>query len=328
MQIHLRTALVSQPISSLGMSVARLPLRTQSTNDRLSQDQLHLHSVRGLIPTEIGLFSSPAPQLNQALHTLHSHASEANFRAAQAQYRVSLRTLSVRELESLVQQLETEMKRHLDYRIQVFLDQALVDTRMEIFYKGGQANFPQPVMPPALGQDPHHIVNKTLQLLHSNPTEANYRTAQAAFRVAIRTLSLQELETTAKFLQQSMNQLSDYRSQKLLDSLELDLKLEIARKGGQPVLETPSQPPLPGQDPHSIVENTLKLLHSSPTEATFKTSEAGFRVALRRLTLAQLQQTEQLILAAIETETDYRTQKLLDALLTDLKLEVLQRPKA
>ncbi|PIQ23403.1 hypothetical protein COW36_15810 [bacterium (Candidatus Blackallbacteria) CG17_big_fil_post_rev_8_21_14_2_50_48_46] len=288
------------------------------------KDSLQISPLRGAIPASMSLFAASSP-IDRALQKLNSHPSEANFKDTQAAFRVTLRSLSVSELEALVAQLEDQINQTRDYRSQVFLDRALVDTRMEIYTKGGKPNFPEPTMPPLPGNEPQSIVQNSLKQLDCHPSEANFRTSQAGFRVAIRDLSLDQLKATEALVAQAMDGSSSYRTQKLLSGLMLDVKLEIARKGGQPGFPEPTMPPVPGNEPQSIVANTLKQLNSSPTEANYRTAEAGFRVALRSLNATQLKDTEKLVQAAIQNNSDYRAQKLLDALLLDLKLEAKQR---
>ncbi|MGE3724303.1 MAG: hypothetical protein AB7I41_02035 [Candidatus Sericytochromatia bacterium] len=300
-----------------------LPMRTLPVFDSMEID-----SVRtGQIPAALNFFPS-GTQVDAVLSKLASNPSQDNFKAALAQYRVAIRQLSLPNLEAAAAQLQGLINQSGDYRTQVFLDQALVETRIEIQNKGGKPGFAEPTMPPIPGAEPKSIVENSLKQLNSHASEANFRTSQAGFRVAIRSLSLEQLKATEGLIAQAIAQTSDHRSQKLLDSLMLDAKLEIARKGGQPGFPEPTMPPIPGTEPKSIVENSLKQLNSHASEANFRTSQAGFRVAIRSLSLEQLKATDKLVREAIKSTPDYRSQKLLDALLVDLLMEATMRPKA
>jgi hypothetical protein len=315
---------VSPAIPQQAPSPAQImPMRTMPVFDSIEVD-----SVRtGSIPASLNFFANTSP-IDSALGKLASNPSQDNFKEAQAQFRVAIRKLSLGDLQATVSQLQNLIDQNKDYRTQVFLDQALVDARMEIHYQGGQPGFPEPSMPPIPGNAPQSIVDNTLKQLHSHVSESNFRTAQAGFRVAIRELSVDQLKSTVALVNQAMGNTSDYRTHKLLDSLLLDAKLEIARKGGQPGFSEPTMPPIPGNEPQSIVSNTLKQLLSNPSEANFRTSEAGFRVAIRSLDLTQLKATDKLVREAITNTSDFRTQKLLDGLLVDLRMEASQRPRA
>jgi hypothetical protein len=300
-----------------------LPMRTMPVFDSMEID-----SVRtGQIPATLNFFPT-GTQVDAVLSKLASNPSQDNFKAALAQYRVAIRQLSLPNLEAAAAQVKELINQNSDYRTQVFLDQALVETRMEIHQKGGKPGFAEPTMPPIPGSEPKSIVDNTLKQLNSHASEANFRTSQAGFRVAIRNLSLEQLNTTVGLVSQAIAQNGDHRSQKLLDSLMLDAKLEIARKGGKPGFAEPTMPPSPGTEPKSIVDNTLKQLNSHASEANFRTSQAGFRVAIRSLSLEQLKATDKMVRDAINATPDYRSQKLLDALLVDLLMEATMRPKA
>jgi hypothetical protein len=325
MQVQTRPAITSirpLPTVTFNSSVQSAPVAAVLA----PQDQLSVQRLQGAIPAQLGLFAS-FPQVDQALAQLKANPSEAHFKASQAQYRVSLRGLSIVQLESVVRQLEQEINRNSDYRTQVFLDQAIVDTRMEIFYKGGKPNFPQPGMPPLPGNEPGSIVENTLKQLKQHGSEANFRTAQAGFRVAIRDLNVEQLQQSIALLNRQVESEGDYRTQKLLNGLLLDARLEIARKGGKPDFAEPAMPPSVGREPSEIVNNALKLLQNKPSEANFQLASASFRVALRSLNPAQLKDTEKYVMAAIGGTSDYRTQKFLDGLLVDLKLANLNFQK-
>lgn len=325
---HISPSALGRVSPTLSQSATSSPLPVQPLRTLPVLDSMAIDTVRtGQIPAALNFFPS-GTHVDVVLSKLASNPSQDNFKAALAQYRVGIRQLSLPNLEAAVEQLQKLIHQSGDYRTQVFLDQALVETRIEIQNKGGKPGFAEPTMPPLPGTAPKSIVDNTLKQLHSHPSEANFRTSQAGFRVAIRSLSLEQLKATEGLVAQAIAQSGDYRTQKLLDSLMLDAKLEIARRGGQPGFPEPTAPPLPGTEPQSIVANTLKQLNSNASEANFRTSQAGFRVAIRSLSLEQLKSADKEVREAIKSTSDYRSQKLLDALLVDLLMEAAMRSKA
>ena len=202
-----------------------LPMRTMPIFDSMEID-----SVRtGQIPATLNFFPS-GTQVDSVLSKLASNPSQDNFKAALAQYRVAIRQLSLPNLEAAAAQLQGLINQSGDYRTQVFLDQALVETRIEIQNKGGKPGFAEPTMPPSPGTEPKSIVENTLKQLNSSASEANFRTSQAGFRVAIRSLSLEQLKATDKMVREAINATPDYRSQKLLDALLVDLLMEATMR--------------------------------------------------------------------------------------------------
>ncbi len=168
-------------------------------------------------------------------------------------------------------------------------------------------------------------LDNALKLLSSSPTQETARKAQASFRVSIRSQDLQSLQALQPALDALVKQSGDYRTQKLLADLNIDLAMEIHAKGGKPNLATPAMPALPGNSPDSIVHGSLKKLSSHMSEANYREARAGFRVALRDLNPADLAKTESLIRAAIASSSDFRTQVFLDDMLKDIAVEHINR---
>lgn len=320
---------VSAP--SVQTSKAPVQQRPALVADEINiKDQLQVQSARtGAIPaTTLSLFAAPArtlPALNNSLNRLHSNPSEANFRDAQANFRVAIRALSIAELKQVLNGIQAEMGKTSDYRTQKFLDKIQLDARMELSEKEGVDHYPDATMPQLPGNTPETIVRNSLAKLLSNPTEANYREAQAGFRVALRPLSAPVLKAVEQQLRQQMQASNDYRTQKFLDEVLVDVKLELFEKDGPQSIPQPTVPPSPGSTPAAIVANSVARLQSNSTEDNFRTAQAGFRVALRNLSLAELKQTEALVADAIKGNSDYRTQKFLDAVASDVKFAIFEK---
>lgn len=164
-----------------------------------------------------------------------------------------------------------------------------------------------------------------LARLAANPSQAAFRGAQANFRVAIRALDLNVLQQLQRDLQAEIAQQSDFRAQRLLAGLSVDVNMEIFSKGGQPSRPALDMPALPGNTPASIVSGSLQKLNSHMSEANFKEALAGFRVALRQLQPADLDATAQLVSAATQSSQDYRNQLFLEQLRQSLISEKITR---
>lgn len=168
-------------------------------------------------------------------------------------------------------------------------------------------------------------VDNALKQLAASPTAEAARKAQASFRVAIRSLDLKSLQALQPAIDAEVKNSADYRTQKLLADIQVDLYMEIHAKGGKPNQPALTMPALPGNAPDSIVHGSLKKLSVHMSEANYREARAGFRVALRDLKPADLAKTEALVRAAISTSSDYRTQAFLDDMLKDIAVEHINR---
>jgi hypothetical protein len=108
----------------------------------------------------------------------------------------------------------------------------------------------------------------------------------------------------------------------------VDVKLELFEKEGPQSIPQPTMPPSPGSTPAASVANSVARLQSNATEDNFRTAQAGFRVALRGLSLTELKQTEALVADAIKGNSDYRTQKFLDAIANDVRFAIFEKGQA
>lgn len=168
-------------------------------------------------------------------------------------------------------------------------------------------------------------LDAALAKLVSCPTEENSRAAQAGFRVGIRAYDLQELTSLQSAISSHIKAGGDYRMQKFLAEIQVDVFMEIHAKGGKPNLPPLTTPPSPGSTPQAIVGGSLKQLDSCTSEANFKLARGGFRIALRDLSSEDLNRTKALVDAAIQTTGDYRHQVFLDNLLEDVLMEQASR---
>lgn len=295
-----------------------------------TKDALQLQALTGSVPTSIGLFTAPtaAGTLNNALTKLASNSTQENVRDSQAGFRVAIRSLDLKGLAETEQLIKSQMKFTSDYRTQQFLHEILIDTFMEVYAKGGKPNIPEPTMPPIPGNTPDTIVAGSLKQLNCCPTEENFKTAQAGFRVAVRSLDLKGLAASEALIKAQMKTTTDYRTQQFLHEILIDNHMEIFAKGGKPNIPEPTMPPIPGNTSDTIVAGSLKQLNCCPTVENFKTAQAGFRVAIRSLDLHCLKQTEQLVKAQMKSTSDYRTQQFLDEIWIDVKLEIAAKEKA
>lgn len=172
---------------------------------------------------------------------------------------------------------------------------------------------------------PAESLDKALKTLSESPSEETARKAQAGFRVAIRAHDLNTLNQLQAAIQSQIHASSDFRTQRLLAEIQVDLYMEIHAKGGKPNIPALTAPALPGNTPESVVQGSLKKLNSHLSEANYREARAGFRVALRNLSVADLAKTEQLVKTAVQTTADYRQQLFLDDLLEDLLMEQFNR---
>lgn len=275
------------------------------------QDNIQRAHSAGRIPASIGLFGS-APVLQDSLKKLNAGPREADLRAAQAHFRVQIRSLDLTALQALALDLNLEISQSGDFRSQRFMSAIQVDLKMEIFSRTGQSQAPVPTMPPVPGTTPAAIVKGSLAQLQGHLSESNFKTAQAGFRVALRQLSPEQLLETKAQLQAAIAQTGDYRSQLFLDALKQDILMEQITRGLPTDKPDLSMPPALGKTPQAIAQNALALLQANPSEAQFKTALAAVRVARSQLDPAQQAQLTQLFTAQMNQTTDYRSQVFLD----------------
>lgn len=282
------------------------------------QDQVQQLHAKGQIPASLNLFAAAAPELQQVLARLKASPTQGTVREAQAGFRVAIRQLDLKALAALQQSLQREIQTNGDFRSQRLLDQLRTDVNIEIFSKGGKPDLAQPTMPPLPGQTPESIVSGTLKQLYSHLSEANFKTAQAGFRVAIRALSPEQLLQTRQLVQAAIQTSTDYRSQLLLQGLLTDIATEQVGRGLEPQYPEAKMPPAVGTRPAEIAVNGLKLLHSSASEANFKTALAAVRVASRQLDAQGLAALKAELQSAMALTSDYRTQVYLDTLVREM----------
>lgn len=294
------------------------PLAGTSLSELRPQDQLSRVYAKGQIPASLNLFTAAAPELQAVLSQLKSDPTQAAVRDTQASFRVALRQLDLSALNVLQQSLQAEIRSNGDFRTQRVLDQLRADVNLEIFSKGGKPDIAQPSMPPLPGANPESIVSGSLKQLHSHLSEANFKTAQAGFRVAIRALSPEQLLQTRNLIQAAVQTSADYRSQLLLQGLLTDIAIEQVSRGIKPLLPEPTMPPAVGSRPTEIAVNGLKLLHSDLSEANFRTALAAVRVASRSLDTEGKAALKSELQAAMKLTGDYRTQIYLDTLAREI----------
>ncbi|MBF2052950.1 MAG: hypothetical protein IGS03_05715 [Candidatus Sericytochromatia bacterium] len=319
-QIQQASFHATAPVSSLFQPVQR-PAQ-QPAISRLSelrpQDQVQALHAKGQIPASLNLFVAAASELQQVLAQLKASPTQATVREAQAGFRVAIRKLDLSALAALQQSLQREIQTNGDFRSQRLLDQLRTDVNMEIFSKGGKPDLAQPGMPPLPGKTPEAIVSGTLKQLHSHLSEANFKTAQAGFRVAIRALSPAQLLQTRDLVQAAIQTSGDYRSQLLLHGLLTDIASEQIVRGLKPQQPALSMPTAVGTQPAEIAVHGLKLLHSHASEANFKTAVAAVRVASRQLDAAGIAALKAELQSAMALTSDYRTQLYLDTLAREM----------
>lgn len=304
-------------LSQPALRPAQLPA-TSTLSELRPQDQVQSLYAKGQIPASLNLFAAAAPELQQVLAQLKTSPTQATVREAQAGFRVAIRQLDLKALAALQQSLQREIQTNGDFRSQRLLDQLRTDVNMEIFSKGGKPDLAQPSMPPLPGKTPAAIVSGSLKQLQSHLSEANFKTAQAGFRVAIRSLSPAQLLQTRDLVQAAIQTSADYRSQLLLHGLLADIASEQIVRGIKPQQPELSMPPAVGTQPAEIAVNGLKLLHSNASEANFKTAVAAVRVASRQLDAAGIAALKAELQSAMALTSDYRTQVYLDTLAREM----------
>ncbi len=230
-QAHFRVQIRNLDLTALQALALDLNLEISQTSN--FRTQRFMHAIQSDLQMEIfskgGQTQSPAPGMppvpgntpqtiiNGTLNQLNSHQSESNFKTAQAGFRVALRQLSPEQLLETRANLQAAIVQNSDYRTQLLLDGLSQDILMEQITRGLPTDSPAVKMPPALGNNPQAIAQNALALLQANPSEAQFKTALAAVRVARRQLNpAQQAELSQRFTTQ-MNQTSDYRSQVFLD---------------------------------------------------------------------------------------------------------------
>lgn len=157
-------------------------------------------------------------------------------------------------------------------------------------------------------------LDNSLQQLRSGADERTVKAAHANFRVAIRSLDVPALQALLQDVQNEVSDSSDFRTQRFLDQVTVDVRMALWEKGAKQPTQPVPMPAVPGNTPDGIVAGSLKQLQQHLSEANFRESRAGFRVAIRQLSPEQLNQTRSLIHSATSTSSDYRTQLLLDAM--------------
>lgn len=162
------------------------------------------------------------------------------------------------------------------------------------------------------------------QLAQGND-ERTAKAAQSSFRVAIRNLDRTALQGLLNDIQDEMAHNTDFRTQRFLDRITVDVRMAIWEKGGSLPQQPIQKPAVPGNTPDGIVAGSLKQLQTQLSEANFRQSLSGFRVALRQLNPEQLNQTRSLIHSATSTSSDYRTQLFLDAMNNAITEEQITR---
>lgn len=189
------------------------------TPQPLVQDNVRVNTLKGAVPVTNVFAHDGSDTVKAALAKLHSSPTQENFRNSQASFRVALRSLDKAHLLQAQHAVTAEMQKTSDYRTQVFLDEILVDVKMEIFWRDRDNKSFQ-----------HdygvHKVEDALAALQSSPTQENFRKAQAGFRVAIRSLSSADLDQAEIAVKAHMQKTDDYRTQVFLDKLLTDVKME------------------------------------------------------------------------------------------------------
>lgn len=168
-------------------------------------------------------------------------------------------------------------------------------------------------------------LDSSLQQLKNAPDERTAKAAHANFRVAIRSLDVPALQALLQDVQNEVSDSSDFRTQRFLDSITVDVRMALWEKGAKLPEQPVHMPAVPGNTPEGIVAGSLKQLQQHLSEANFRESRAGFRVAIRQLSPEQLNQTQSLIHSATSTSSDYRTQLLLDAMNSAITEEQMSR---
>lgn len=281
-------------------------------------DSVQRTTAVGAIPATLSFFAYPAASLDKALAQLVSSPTEESYRKAQAGFRIALRGLDLKALQELQPALDAQIKAQSEYRNQKFLADIQVDLYMEIHAKGGKPNMPALTMPPSPGNGPDGVFAGSLRQLALSPSEANYRTARAGFRVALRSLSVEDLNKTRALAQAAISTSSDYRTQVFLDDMLEDIVMEQFERGMNPAAPALVKPPALGKSPAEIAANGLKLLNSNASEATYRTAIAAVRVAARDLDKAQQAALKAELTKAMGSTSDYRTQIFLDQVAREL----------
>ncbi len=298
---------------SLKKSKATQPL---PTSPRRATDQLQVHhprSVRvpGINPRLTGLLSSSA-HLQGALAAIQKAPDEQSLQDARANFRVAIRALGLPALHNLSEDIKQEMAATGDFRTQRFLDQLSQDVHLERYEKGADLQ-PAPVTaPPLPGHTPEGIVSGSLKQLHSDASEANFRTTLAGFRVAVRELDLEALQQVRTLLGSAMATSEDYRTQLMLNSVNNALTEELIHRGVSSPNTPPQMPPVLSTRPQLMVKDALQLLHKNMTQSQFKTALAAVRVSARNLSAQHIEQLRALFQAETRNPAhDYRTQLFL-----------------
>lgn len=309
------TALRSRPnATQVSSSVSEMPIK----------DRLQVQTLAGHVPglaASISFASTPA--LDHSLQQLKNAPDERTAKAAQANFRVAIRSLDLPALQALLQDVQGEISNTSDFRTQRFLDSITVDVRMALWEKGAKSP-EQPVQMPAVpGNTPEGIVAGSLKQLQQHLSEANFRESRAGFRVAIRQLSPEQLNQTRSLLHSATSTSSDYRTQLLLDAMNSAITEEQITRG----LKTPApalkMPPVLSTHPQAFVQGALDLLHKGADEAQFRTALASVRVSSRELSADSRQVLQNLFLAEMKNlNHDYRTQVFLDQALREMALAV------
>lgn len=288
------------------------------------KDRLQVQTLAGHVPGLAASISfASAPALDNSLQQLNSSSDERTAKAAQANFRVAIRSLDAPALQALLQEVQGEIADTSDFRTQRFLDAITVDVRMALWEKGVKLPS-QPVQMPAIpGDRPESIVAGSLRQLREHPSEANFRESRAGFRVAIRQLSPEQLNQTRALIHSATSTSSDYRTQLLLDAMNSAITEEQITRGLKTPAPSLKMPPVLSTHPQAFVQGALDLLHKGADEAQFRTALASVRVSSRELSAENRQVLQQLLGAEMKnSKHDYRTQVFLDQALREIALAV------
>lgn len=285
---------------------------SQSVVELRPQDSIQKSALFGTIPASMNFFVSRATDLEDALARLSSSTTQQGFRDTQAGFRVAIRKLDLTALETLRSDIKAEIASNGDFRSQKLLDGLYHDVNMQIFEIGGKPEHPELKMPPVPGNTPETIVSGSLKQLSSHMSEANFKTALAGFRVALRSLSPEQLLQTRGLVSAAGQTQTDYRAQLMLEQMRFSLIDELFDRGIKTEAPELKMPPALGTTPAQIAANAVDLLNSSASEANFKTAVAAVRVAIRDLGPEQKTALKAELQSAMTQTSDYRTQIYLD----------------
>lgn len=303
---------VNAPIQPTLNPISAPQTSSQAITELRPQDSIQKSALFGNIPASMNFFVARATDLQDALARLSAGSSQQNFRDAQAGFRVAIRKLDLPALEALRSDIKAEIANNGDFRTQRLLDGIYHDVNMQIFEVGGKPEHPALKMPPLPGNTPETVVSGTLKQLSSHMSEANFKTALAGFRVALRSLSPEQLLQTRGLVSAAGQTQTDYRAQLMLEQMRFSLIDELFDRGIKTEAPELKMPPALGATPAQIASNAVALLNSSASQANFKTALAAARVAIRGLDADQKTALKSELQSAMKQTNDYRTQIYLD----------------